>query len=139
MRPFVLGVLGVLAMAATPAHAQNWLESKMIGAMCGAQESPARTLAVIGHAADSFVKHAYQSGFSSAAAARGLVEGAAEWAEKCSLDERIAANAAAQGAADAADDLNPSIGRKVRAALTEGLIAGGVVTLKKAAAPTKRF
>ena len=106
-------------------------EGFMIGAMCGAQETPARTLTVIGHAADSFVKHAHQSGFDTATAARGLVEGAAEWAEKCSLDEGAAANAAAQGAADAADDLNPRIGRKVRAALAAGVIAGAEVTLKK--------
>jgi hypothetical protein len=40
MRPLVLWVLGALAMAATPVHAQNWLESKMIGAMCGSKAAP---------------------------------------------------------------------------------------------------
>ena len=113
-------------------------EGFMIGAMCGAQTTPARTLAVIGHAADSFVKHAHQSGFDAAAAARGLVEGATEWAEKCALDESAAANAAAQGAADAAEDVNPRIGREVRAALSAGLNTGSAVMLKKAAARQRR-
>lgn len=92
-------------------------EGFIIGAMWGAGETPERTLAVIGHAADTFVKHAHQSGFDAAAAARGLVEGAAQWAGNCELDAALAANAAAQGAADAADDMGPRIGRKVRAAL----------------------
>ena len=97
-------------------------EGFMIGAMSGADETQERTLTVIGHTADSFVKHAYQSGYDAAEAARGLVVGAAEWAGKCALDADAAANAAAQGALDAADDLNPRIGRKVREALTSAAI-----------------
>ena len=104
-------------------------EGFMIGAMCGAQETPERTLVVIGHAADSFVKHAHQSGFDAAAAARGLVEGAAGWADQCGLNSAAAANAAARGAADSAKDVDPRVARKVRALLTSGMIAGETLTL----------
>ena len=41
MRRFVLGGLLALAMAGAPAHAESWLESKMIGAMCGGKAAPA--------------------------------------------------------------------------------------------------
>jgi hypothetical protein len=92
-------------------------EGFMIGAMRGSAETPERTLAVIGHAADSFVKHACESGFDASAAARGLVEGAAAGAQNCALDASTAAAAAARGAAEAADDMSPRLGRRVRAAL----------------------
>jgi hypothetical protein len=105
-------------------------EGFMIGAMRGADETPERTLAVIGHAADSFVKHAHQSGFDAAAAARGLVEGAAAWAGHCALDASAAADAAARGAADAAEDMSPRIGRRVREALLEGLVPGAPTLLE---------
>jgi hypothetical protein len=111
-------------------------EGFMIGAICGADETPERTLIVIGHAADSFLKHAYQSGFSASAAARGLVTGAAEWAEKCFLGQDEAAYAAAQGAATAADDIGPGVGRKVRTELAVGEFAP---RLRKPAAPAASF
>jgi hypothetical protein len=43
--PFVSGVFGALAVAATPAHAQNRLESKLIGAMWGSKAAPANNFA----------------------------------------------------------------------------------------------
>jgi len=106
-------------------------EGFMIGAMRGSAETPERTLAVIGHAADSFVKHAYESGFDASAAARGLVAGAASGAEQCALDPAAAADAAARGAAGASDDLSPRLGRKVRAALSAApLFSGSTSRLK---------
>src|SRR5579859_7683690 len=113
-------------------------EGFMIGAMCGAAETPERTLAVIAHAADSFVRHAHQSGFDAVAAARGLVDGAAAWAERCALTADAAANAAARGAADAAADVGPRIARKVREALAARLIAGAAQALTETAATKTR-
>ncbi|MFI5361816.1 MAG: hypothetical protein ACHQ49_07585 [Elusimicrobiota bacterium] len=109
-------------------------EGFMIGAMCGADETPERCLTVIGHAADSFVRHACESGFDAIPAARGLVEGAVEWSGGCSVDAVSAAAAAAQGAVDAANDMSPRIARKVREALTAAPIAGAAVMLKETAA-----
>ena len=40
MRSVVLIVLAVLAIAATPARAQTWLESKMIEGMCKSKATP---------------------------------------------------------------------------------------------------
>jgi hypothetical protein len=101
----------------------------MIGAMRGAQETSARTLIVVGHAADSFLRHAHQSGFDSMLAARGLVEGAVDGSGGCQVGRAAAAAAAAIGAVGAADDIAASLGRKVRVALTRAPIAGETLLL----------
>jgi hypothetical protein len=92
-------------------------EGFMVGAMLGAGETAPRSLAVIGHAAESFAKHARQVGYDSSATARGLVGGAVTGARSCGLGEVDAADAAAQGVARASDDMDPETGRKLLAEL----------------------
>ena len=47
MRAFILAVLGALALSAAPAHAQSWLETKLIGAVCGSKAAPADNSAAL--------------------------------------------------------------------------------------------
>jgi hypothetical protein len=103
----------------------------LIGVMLATERGDDSLLAVIAHAAGTFLKHVCAVGADAAAAARGLVEGAASWAGERGLDAGDAATAAGQGAADAADEVSASVGRKVREALTSGLIAGVAVMLKE--------
>jgi hypothetical protein len=103
----------------------------LIGVMLASERGHDSLLAVIAHAAGTFVKHVCAAGADAAAAARGLVEGAASWAGERGLDPGEAATAAGQGAADAADEVSPATGRKVRTVLTAGLIAGVAVMLQK--------
>lgn len=104
-------------------------EAFLIGVLLGTEESEERTLALISHAAGSFVKHAVEEGFDAAAASRGLVEGAAAWAGERGMDPALTATAAGQGAVDAAGDLGGTVAKRVRETLTTGLIAGHSLAL----------
>lgn len=102
----------------------------LIGVMLASERGHDSLPAVITHAAGTFVKHACAAGADAAAAALGLVEGAAAWAGRRGLDAGEAATAAGQGAADAADEVGVWVGRRVRARLTAGLIGGVAVMLQ---------
>ncbi len=102
----------------------------LLGVMLAGEAKEQRLLAVIGHAAGTFIKHAAEAGGDAAAATRGLVEGAVSWAGEMSLDPGEAAYAAGQGAVDAAEDVAPRLGAKVRGAL-EQPVAGVKVLLKE--------
>jgi hypothetical protein len=103
----------------------------LIGVMLATEHGNDSLLAVIAHAAGTFVKHAYAAGADAVSAASGLAEGAAAWAGERGLNSGAAASAAGQGAADAAEEVSPSVGRKVRERLTSGLISGVAVMLRK--------
>jgi hypothetical protein len=102
----------------------------LLGAMLAGETKEQRLLALIGHAAGTFIKHVVEAGGDVSSAARGLVEGAVSWAGELRLDPGEAAYAAGIGAVEAADDVDPYLGRKVRRALEEP-VAGIKVLLKK--------
>jgi hypothetical protein len=100
----------------------------LLGVMLAGEAKEHLLLAVIGHAAGTFIKHVAEAGGDVIAATRGLVEGAVSWAGELRLDPGEAAYAAGQGAVDAADDVDPRLGRKVRRAL-EQPVAGVQILL----------
>ena len=110
----------------------------IIGVMLVGAHRERRLLAVIEHAAGTFVKHVIEAHGDVAAAARGLVMGAVSWAGESGVDATAAAAAAGQGAVDAAEDVGRSSGVKVRESLGRGPIAGVVVPLKVRAEPAQR-
>ena len=104
----------------------------LLGVMLAGETKEQRLLAVIGHAAGTFLKHVAEAGGDAVSATRGLVEGAASWAGELRLDPGEAAYAAGQGAVDAAEDVDSRLGRKVRRAL-EQPVAGIQILLKEPA------
>jgi hypothetical protein len=94
-------------------------EGFVLGVMLAGETDAKRLLAVIGHAAGTFVKHVAEAGGDVIPATRGLAEGAVAWAGELGLDPVEAADAAGQGAVDAADDVDARLGRKVRRALEQ--------------------
>lgn len=105
----------------------------LLGVMLAGEAKERVLLAIIGHAAGTFLKHVAEAGGDAAAATRGLVEGAIAWAGELQLDPGEAAYAAGQGAVDAAEEVDSSLGEKVRAAL-EQPVAGILVLLDEDAA-----
>jgi hypothetical protein len=91
----------------------------MTGVLRGALKRESRVMVLIEHASVSFVKHALGAGLDPGKAAKGLVEGAAAWSRARGFGSGLATAMAEQGAIDAADDVSPGTGRKVRAALME--------------------
>lgn len=108
-------------------------EGFLLGVMLAGEAKESRLLAVIGHAAGTFVKHAAEAGGDVVPATRGLVEGAASWAGELKLDAGEAAYAAGQGAFDAADEADSRLGRKVRRALEQPVC--GIRLILKASVP----
>ena len=104
----------------------------VLGVMLAGEDKESLLLAFIAHAAGTFIKHVAEAGGDVFAATRGLVEGAVSWAEELKLDAGEAAYAAGQGAVDAADDVDPGLGHKVRRAL-EQPVAGIKILLKEPA------
>ena len=102
----------------------------LLGVMLAGEAQERRLLAVVSHAAGTFIKHVAEAGGDAASAARGLVEGAASRAGELQLDPGAAACAAGQGAVDAAEDVDARLGRKVRRAL-ERPVAGIKILLKE--------
>jgi hypothetical protein len=91
-------------------------------------------LALIGHAAGSFIKHVHEARGDAAAAARGLVAAVVSPARALMLDADEAARAAALGAVEAADEVSHGLGRAVRVALEEPI--GGFTVLAPKPAST---
>ena len=108
----------------------------LLGVMLAGEAKEHLLLAVIGHASGTFLKHVAEAGGDVMAAARGLVEGAIAWAGELQLDSGEAAYAAGQGAVDAAEDVAPRLGGKVRRALEEP-VAGIRVLLEDHAASAR--
>ena len=107
-------------------------EGFLLGVMLAGEAKERELLAVIGHAAGTFIKHVAEAGGDVSLATRGLVEGAVAWAEELRLDPGEAAYAAGQGAVDAAEDVDSRLGHKVRRAL-EQPVAGIMILLKEPA------
>ena len=105
----------------------------LLGVMLASETKEQRLLAVIMHAAGTFVKHVAEAGGDVITATRGLVEGAILWAVELKLDPGEAAFAAGQGAVEAAEDVDHRLGHKVRRAL-EQPVAGIQVLLQPAGA-----
>jgi hypothetical protein len=108
----------------------------LLGVMFAVGAGERRLLAVIGHAAGTFIKHVAEARGDVSLATRGLVEGAISWAGELQLDSGEAAYAAGQGAADAADDVDEGLGRRVRRAL-EQPVAGIMIILNEPAGTLK--
>ena len=102
----------------------------LLGVMLASEMKEQQLLAVIAHAAGTFVKHVAEAGGDVSSATRGLVEGAVSWAGELQLDPGEAAYAAGQGAVDAAEDVDSRLGHKVRRAL-EQPVAGIMILLKE--------
>jgi len=136
----LLTAVSALAAAATHAAGRSEAETApaargfMIGVMLFGGREEENRLAVITHAAGAYLKHALEAGGDVGSAARALAEGAASWAGECGLDPGIAASAAGRGAVEAAEDVNAPLGREVRRALTDRLVAGVPVALEEPAA-----
>jgi hypothetical protein len=109
----------------------------LLGVMLAGEAKESSLLAVIGHAAGTFLKHVAEAGGDVIAATRGLVEGSIAWAGELQLDPGEAAYAAGQGAVDAAEDVDHGLGEKVRAALEEP-VAGILVILDETEVPAAR-
>jgi len=107
----------------------------LLGVMLAGEAKEHLLLAVIGHASGTFLKHVAEAGGDAMAAARGLVEGAIAWAGELQLDSGEAAYAAGQGAVDAAEDVDPKLGAKVRRALDEPVAGIRVLLEDHAATP----
>ena len=108
----------------------------LLGVMLAGEAKEHLLLAVIGHASGTFLKHVAEAGGDVIAATRGLVEGAIAWAGELQLDPGEAAYAAGQGAVDAAEEVDSTLGRKVRAALEEP-VTGIFVLLEEHAAAAR--
>jgi hypothetical protein len=89
----------------------------LFGVMLASQAKEPQLLAVLRHAATTFLKHAAEAGGDVTAATQGLVQGATSWAGQAHLDPGEAVEAANQGAADAGEDVDSSVGGKVLRAL----------------------
>ena len=94
-------------------------EGFILGVMLAGEAQEPQLLAVIAHAAGTFIKHAAEAGGDADSSTRGLVEGAVSWAGELRLDPGEAAYAAGQGAVDAADDVDARLASKVRRALEQ--------------------
>jgi hypothetical protein len=103
----------------------------LLGVMLASETKEQRLLAVIMHAAGTFIKHVAEAGGDVITATRGLVEGAISWAVELKLDPGEAAYAAGQGAVDAAEEVDHRLGQKARRAL-EQPVAGIKVLLQPA-------
>jgi hypothetical protein len=101
----------------------------LLGVALASRPQERRLLAVIAHASGTFLRHAAEAGGDVVAAARGLVEGAAAWAEELRVDPSEAAAAAGQGAVEAAADVDARLGRKVRRTLERGVAGIPPVTI----------
>jgi hypothetical protein len=101
----------------------------LLGVMLASERRESELFAVLGHAAGTLVRHACAAGADTAAAARGAVAGAVEWARRERFDERASADAAGVGAAEAADDIDAWMSHRVRAALSSP-VSGVPITLK---------
>jgi hypothetical protein len=132
----LLSAISALAFAAAHAAEETGGEigrvaqGFMLGAMLAGRAEESRLSALIGHAAGTFVKHVHEAGGDVAAAGRGLVEGAVFGSGKVGIDAETAADAAGRGAAAGADDVDPRLACRVRAAM-EAPIAGLRVHLEE--------
>lgn len=119
----LLSQISALSGAAAQAAARTGSDMEcaaqgfMFGVMFACMTKEARLLTLVRHTAGTFIKHAHEAGGDEAAAARGLVEGAISWAGDLDLGAAAAADAAGRGAAEAAEDVSPSLGGRVRAGL----------------------
>jgi hypothetical protein len=120
------------AAVSTGGDMSSVAEGFVLGVMLAGEEKESLLLAFIAHAAGTFIKHVAEAGGDASAATRGLVEGAASWAEELRLDAGEAAYAAGQGAVDAAADVDFRLGQTVRRAL-EQPVAGIKIVLKEPA------
>lgn len=136
----LLSAISALGFAAAQAAAQTGgamgcvAQGFLFGVMLASMTKERRLLAVIGHAAGTFVKHVHEAGGDAAAAGRGLVEGAVTWADELDMGAGAAADAAGRGAVEAADDVDPELGRRVRAALERPILGFQVHLIEPAEA-----
>ena len=120
------------AAVSTGGEMSRVAEGFVLGVMLAGEEKESLLLAFIAHAAGTLIKHVAEAEGDVSAATRGLVEGAASWAEELRLDPGEAAYAAGQGAVDAAEDVDFRLGQTVRRAL-EQPVAGIKILLKEPA------
>jgi hypothetical protein len=100
----------------------------LFGVTLAARFRERNLLAVIEHAAGTFVKHVHEAGGDPVAAGRGLVEGAGSRGAEFGLDAEAAADAAGRGAVEAADEVNDGLGRRMRTALKRPLAGDAVLS-----------
>jgi hypothetical protein len=124
---------GVAHAAVSTGGAMDFVaEGFLLGVMLAGETDAQRLLAIIAHASGTFIKHVAEAGGDVTPATRGLVEGAVAWAGELTLDPGEAAYAAAQGAVDAAEEVDSRLGHKARRAL-EQPVAGIKIPLREQA------